>query len=681
MRRLTLFALVLCCFTCIAQQNDSLRLEGEALISRQVEHLAALEESGLDISELTSTLEGYLMQPLNLNQAEKKDLESLQFLDEVQIKNFLDYRKKYGEFHSIYELKIIEGFGRNTIEKIMPFVSLSRAPEDQSVSRLFGGRHEAILRFQRKLVEQAGYQHSEKAYAGDPARLYFRYRYRVPGRLSLGLIAEKDPGEPYFIKGAGPDFISVHASYEGKGVIRTLMAGDYHARFGQGLVLWTGFAFSGGSDPSSIKRHAAGISPNTSSNENSFLRGFAATTAYRNLRLTILISSSKLDANIDYGDSLQPEPFVSSFPGSGYHRTEGEIADRNSLEAQHIGGNIKFLGNRCMLGATAVYSVYGLNIHAGTQTDDIYRFNGKKNLVWGVDYSILLRRTNIFGEMAMSNNMGWAILFGISHTTDNGSIFCLQAREYRKNFQNLLAQANGRRDHNSNERGIRLMTEFPLLNQWTMSASWDHYHFPWLTHGNISPVKGQDFRAGILFRGYMSGNYSATYRYHTYTKSSGYRKGWTDKQNIQIKHDVKLKARLQLSQTFSTLIQLGYVLSRRLEEGFRSAGACLSGDIHYHPSDIPLKIVGRYALFNTDDYEGRLYFYENDVLYASSMPAYYGKGSRCFILFKYTPFDWLDTWLRFSLTTYTDRNTISSGNDEIQGNKLPELKTQIRIKL
>jgi hypothetical protein len=89
----------------------------------------------------------------------------------------------------------------------------------------------------------------------------------------------------------------------------------------------------------------------------------------------------------------------------------------------------------------------------------------------------------------------------------------------------------------------------------------------------------------------------------------------------------------------------------------------------------------RYALFYTDDYSSRLFAYEHDVLYAASMPAYYGKGFRVYVLARYSPLHWLDTWFRFSLTTYSDRNTISSGPDEIIGNKLPEVKFQLRFKL
>ena len=105
---------------------DSLSLQGDALIARQVEHLSSLEETGPDISELTSVMEGYIIRPLNLNLAAKKDLESLQFLNDVQIKNFLDYRNKYGEFHSIYELKVIDEMRESTPQERFALITYLR---------------------------------------------------------------------------------------------------------------------------------------------------------------------------------------------------------------------------------------------------------------------------------------------------------------------------------------------------------------------------------------------------------------------------------------------------------------------------------------------------------------------------------------------------------------------------
>ena len=89
----------------------------------------------------------------------------------------------------------------------------------------------------------------------------------------------------------------------------------------------------------------------------------------------------------------------------------------------------------------------------------------------------------------------------------------------------------------------------------------------------------------------------------------------------------------------------------------------------------------RYALFDTDSYNSRIYAYESDILYAFSIPAYYSKGSRLYFNLKYTLRDFLDIWLRYSQTYYSDLDVISSGLNQINGNAKSEIKVQVRIKI
>jgi hypothetical protein len=48
-----------------------------------------------------------------------------------------------------------------------------------------------------------------------------------------------------------------------------------------------------------------------------------------------------------------------------------------------------------------------------------------------------------------------------------------------------------------------------------------------------------------------------------------------------------------------------------------------------------LKVSTRFALFDTEDYDNRQYAYEKDVLYAFSLPAYNGRGTRQYLLLQY----------------------------------------------
>ncbi len=88
----------------------------------------------------------------------------------------------------------------------------------------------------------------------------------------------------------------------------------------------------------------------------------------------------------------------------------------------------------------------------------------------------------------------------------------------------------------------------------------------------------------------------------------------------------------------------------------------------------------RYALFDTDNYDNRHYVYENDVWLAYSLPAYYGKGVRKYILLAYTLNKQVSIWLRYAHTRYIDRNMIGAGVDAINGNTKNDIKFETRIK-
>jgi hypothetical protein len=110
-------------------------------------------------------------------------------------------------------------------------------------------------------------------------------------------------------------------------------------------------------------------------------------------------------------------------------------------------------------------------------------------------------------------------------------------------------------------------------------------------------------------------------------------------------------------------------------------GYMIFQDIQYSPIKIPLKISGRLAWFSTDSYNSRIYAYENDLLYTFSIPAFYGKGFRTYINLNYKIAKNLDFWFKAGNTLWNDRDVISSGYNEIQGNNKTELKFQLRLKI
>jgi len=111
------------------------------------------------------------------------------------------------------------------------------------------------------------------------------------------------------------------------------------------------------------------------------------------------------------------------------------------------------------------------------------------------------------------------------------------------------------------------------------------------------------------------------------------------------------------------------------KENTSSRGFTILQDITWKFSRI--EFSGRIAFFATDDYDSRQYVYEKDMLYAFSLPAYYDRGTRHYLMTRYTLSKQMKVWLRWSQTRYSKLETISSGLNEIKGNKRSELKMQV----
>jgi hypothetical protein len=93
-----------------------------------------------------------------------------------------------------------------------------------------------------------------------------------------------------------------------------------------------------------------------------------------------------------------------------------------------------------------------------------------------------------------------------------------------------------------------------------------------------------------------------------------------------------------------------------------------------------LKAQVRLAFFDTDDFDTRIYAYENDVLYAFSVLPYFGQGMRYYFNLSYKINRNFSVWLRFSQTYFSDREIISSGLGQIDGRTRSEVKIQVRAK-
>ena len=89
----------------------------------------------------------------------------------------------------------------------------------------------------------------------------------------------------------------------------------------------------------------------------------------------------------------------------------------------------------------------------------------------------------------------------------------------------------------------------------------------------------------------------------------------------------------------------------------------------------------RLQYFETDDYDSRLYAYENDVLFSYSIPVFYNQGYRYYLNINYDITRKFSAWVRIAQTVNSGQSSIGSGLDEIKGNRKTELKLQMLYRL
>ncbi len=681
----------------LAQQDDP--LVRQRMIEQRIEAIVEGldEEVELDYTTLFDVLDYYLERPLNLNKATAADLRQLYLLTDVQINNLELHIAKNGPLREIYELQAIDGWDQTTIYLLLPFIKVDAPLDFQRWTIkdvLEEGSHDLFLRYTRVLEEQEGFapiseeelaENPNRRFLGSPDKLYARYRFRYRNNLSIGFTAEKDAGEEFFqgTQKNGFDFYSAHAYYEDKGWLRKAVVGDYQAQFGQGLTLWSGLGFGKSPFIASAKRSPLGIRPYTAVDENLFFRGSAVTLGAGKFELTLLYSDKKIDANIvsiaDTSDTgLDQQVSVSSFQLSGFHRTNAELFDKDAIRERHIGGNLAYKSRKLSVGLTAMRSQWDANLERNLQLYNQFEFSDNENLVAGVDYNLVLRNMNFFGEASMSQNGGVGFVNGVLIALDPKLSIVALHRHFDRDFQSLYANAFAERSRPINEQGLYLGMEFTPARKWKVSGYADHFRSQWLSFLVDAPSSGHEYLLQLTHKPSRKSEFYVRWR-----------KRNKDRNNIidspidqpvpweqhffrvhaayQVHENVKLKTRVEFTRY-------------QLEGNPAENGFLLYQDIVFRKVMFPANLTLRYALFDTDSYNARLYAYENDVLYFFSIPAYFNRGSRFYAISKIRIKKGVELWLRYAQWLYTDRDVINSGLNEINGNTKSEFRAQLRLR-
>jgi hypothetical protein len=659
-----------------AQKSDPDKII-ESIIEGQLQNL----DEGTDVSLIIEDLEELTENPININSCNETELSRLYILNDIQIKKLLDYILEFGPAYSIFELNSIDGFSPELLSRIEPFIwfgPTDKQPEKLSDALKYG-RHQLLLRSLGTLQKAKGYLPKEDGtthYEGNQFRYYTRYRFEARDKFSVGITAEKDPGEA-FLKGSnkgGFDFYSGHLSVKINSIIENIMVGDFIVRTGQGLVLWQEYSMGKSENILGISKTNRGARPFTSVEENKYFRGITSTLKFGDGRLNIFYSQKNVDGNVVSNDSTSS--YFTSLQTSGYHRTESEIAEKNAVQDRNTGAIFTWNFNHLKVGTTFSYQYFNMPFIRSSQLYNKFRFNGTENFTGGMDYLFNKGKYQLFGEAAISKSKGKAILQGAVAQLNDQFSFSMLFRHFDKNYHANWSNTFTEGSSTNNETGMFLGTKILPVKFVTLSVYSDFYQSRWISYSTAGPSKGWDIFAQANFI------FSQNFEFYIRFKNEEKEQKFTENEKY-----VNLPKRLQKSrfhiqykpaETLTLKVRFEHALFKGPE---KENGFVVFQDFQFSPRKIPLNISTRLAYFNTKSYNSRIYAYENDLLYTFSIPAYYGKGFRVYMNLKYKISEKLDFWMKIANTSWNDREIISSGYNEIQGNNKTELKFQLRLKI
>ena len=685
MKKLRLLYLLVCTFSTYAQEYP----RKEINIRNFIQDIVGNPDGGVNEDLFESLYQNYL-NPIDLNKVTREQMASVYILSEKQLNSFYNYRQKSGNLLSIYELQAIPDFDLRTIYKLIPFVVVK--PDGLSFGTFkdgFDGSNQyLLLRYAQILETKKGFtepdSRSKVRYEGSPFKLYARYKMYSQKDFSLGFTIEKDEGESQLT-----DFKSFHIQFQNKGHWKNITLGDYQLQVGQGLVSSAGFYIGKGSETVlTTRRNQLGVRPYTSTLENNFFRGISTTYQIGKIDIIGFYSRIKRDANLVQDKATNLE-YASSLQTSGLHRTLSEIADQSILTEENIGTDITYKNkdNTFQIGFTALKTIFEKPIQKAEKDYNLYEFSGNENLLMGFHYSYNYQNLNFFGEIARSSSAGIGAVSGVLGSLGKRTDFSLLFRKYDSNFHSFYANGFSENSRNINETGLYVGIKHALTKTWSVAGYFDYFQFPWYRYMvDKQPTLGFDYLGRITYQ--PNKNLLVFFQFRQENKEENtkiteiyYEKGNEKTLEITVVRDRTRRIFIanldyKISKIWNLQTRASYTTYKYDGQDF-TQGFAISQDVN---ADFgKLSFSSRLAFFKTDDYDNRQYFYEQDVLYAFTFPAYYQHGIRHYLMAQYKLTRNVDVWVRWARTDLFDGGIFSSGLEEIPLSHRSEVKFQLRL--
>ena len=188
---------------------------------------AVTEIGEIDYEQLQTDLYALHDAPIDLNNTSDEELSQLYFLSPQQIDDILLYAAKH-PFESLYELRMIPSLADYEIRDLLPFVRVGERAQNNNIYA-----REVFTNANHELVTRIDARNIENFEGADPKYIQTRYRFDYQRLVTFGAQLLRPVGDRNMDLRYGAYLqlrdIAPH--------LHKLVAGNFQASFGQGLVL------------------------------------------------------------------------------------------------------------------------------------------------------------------------------------------------------------------------------------------------------------------------------------------------------------------------------------------------------------------------------------------------------------------------------------------------------------
>ncbi|MCL2312584.1 MAG: hypothetical protein FWC41_08910, partial [Firmicutes bacterium] len=628
-----LFLLILLPATTLAQIDSTFtHIYLENNLIEEIENFDIENESDFmeELSEIYGTLE-----KININDLPPEVAFLILKMSDYQYYQLQKYIAENGFLVTIYELVSIEGFTIEYVQQLEPYIITAAVKEQKrSFKSLFKRpKHKLLIRYAQILEQKAGYDKSRNThYVGTAQQYVFRYNFSTSEHITLGFAGKKNAGEEFF-KGSqkqGFGFYSFHLQVKNIGILQSIIIGDYRLHFGQGMIMGSGFLNNSSGE---IRKTGAVQRPVTAMSQSIFLKGIALQLGTYKFSSTFFFGHRFFDGNI-----VEIEPDIFAFEGAisntGLHRTETELNKRNALFNRAYGAHFHAHLKSFKIGTQITRTEFSLSVLPSSRAYQYFDFSGKGFCNASIDYQVLIKHHILFGEFAASSTNGYGILQGTIFKVDPRVKLSALIRHFSKNFVAFDGKSYSKNSKLNNETGLLLTSEIVLSKRVNMVALFDMYQFHWLRYLIDKPLAHLD--ASLRLDIAIARNCALLIRYTYKTQTKNFRE---DVIYNQILETQQHRLRAILSCTFLQFLQLKSEISgicnKNTSKKENLFGLLAYQDVSINISKIGLDFKLRFALFDTDTYDERLYAYENDLSYTFTISSYYYRGCKSYFIIKW----------------------------------------------